>query len=319
MREKFPEAVYDTDPRAMLAKAKPDRVCICTPNSTHHPMAIAAIGAGAHVMCEKPMALTVAEALEMEAARAKAGVLGGKPLLGAINFSYRCVPGFRYARELMAAGELGTITRVNVVYLQSFLGAPDTKHSWRNDVSVAGFGALGDLGVHMLDAVGFTTGLTARRAVGLAQVAIKAKADATGVERPVTTDTNASWLIEYHGGAIGTFETTQVAPGYGNHFRIEVSGTLGTVRYYSEQPETLHLVAGKTLSKYATWKSEEFPKVAVPSGFVGQQPKSNIESFVGAIRGLNTEYPSFSDGVAAQQTLEALGESMRRAAWVDVG
>ena len=311
MRLRFPDAVFNTDPAAMLAAARPNLVCICTPNSTHHELSLQALAAGAHVMCEKPMAMTVKQAQEMESARTTAN------LLGAINFSYRCVPGFRFAREIIASGELGRIQRVNVVYLQSFLGAPDTKHSWRNDLSIAGFGTLGDLGVHMIDAVAFTTGLAATRTVGISQVLVPTKLDSAGTPKPVTTDTNASFLIEYDNGAIGTFETSQVAPGYGNHFRIEVSGTLGTVRYFSESAESLQLLAGSTLSKYSTWKSDDLPRIAVPSAFTGQQPKSNLDSFVAAIRQhTHTDYPTFADGLAAQRVLEAIGQSMLTKAWV---
>jgi hypothetical protein len=123
----------------MLRETRPDLVSICTPNKFHHPATLLALEHGAHVMSEKPMAMTVAEAEAMEAARSKTGKLGG------INFSYRNVPAFRFARELIAAGELGRILRVNTVYLQSFLGAPATAHSWRNDAALAGFGALGIL------------------------------------------------------------------------------------------------------------------------------------------------------------------------------
>ncbi len=169
------------------------------------------------------MAMTVAEAESMEAARAAAGKLGG------INFSYRNNHAFRFARELLAAGELGRLMRVSAVYLQSFLGAPATPYSWRNDVSLAGFGALGDLGVHMIDGVFFLTGLDYRRVVGLAQTLIPEKPDAGGVTRKITTDTNAAFLAELAGGVVATFETTQVAPGYGNYFRIEISGERGTL------------------------------------------------------------------------------------------
>ncbi len=175
-----------TDMGQMLQETKPDLVSICTPNKFHHPATLLALEHGAHVACEKPMAMCVAEAGAMETARARAGKLGG------INFSYRNVPAFRFARELIAHGELGRLLRVNTVYLQSFLGAPATAYSWRNDVTLAGFGALGDLGVHMIDGVHFLTGLDYRRVVGHAQTLIPEKADAAGQPRPATAISSAS-------------------------------------------------------------------------------------------------------------------------------
>ncbi len=300
------------DAEAMLRETKPDLVSICTPNKFHAPSALLAFKHGAHVACEKPMAMTVAEAEAMETARAAAGRLGG------INFSYRNVAAFRFARELIAAGELGRILRVNTVYLQSFLGAPATPHTWRNDAALAGFGALGDLGVHMIDGVWFLTGLDYRRAVGHAQTLIAEKADATGKLRPVTADTNAAWLTELAGGVIATFETTQVAPGYGNFFRIEISGERGTLAVHSDHPEEIWLRAGATLTKYATWKTD-VPLQKLPTDFLGRGAPTTPGAIVHAIRGEKVDYPTLADGLRAQRVLAAILDSMKTGAWQKIG
>lgn len=299
------------DAEKMLRETKPDLVSICTPNKFHHPLTLLALQHGAHVACEKPLAMNVAEAAEMEAARARAGKLGG------INFSYRNVAAFRFARELIAGGELGRLLRVNTVYLQSFLGAPATPHSWRNDVTVAGFGALGDLGVHMIDGVRFVTGLDYRRVVGLAQTLIPEKPDAAGVPRAVTTDTNAAFLAELSGGVVATFETSQVAPGYGNFFRIEISGERGTLAIHSDFPEDIWLRAGATLTRYATWKSD-LPQQKLPTDFLGRGGPTTPGAIVRAIRGEKVDFPTFADGLLAQRVLGAITDSMRSQAWVSV-
>ncbi len=299
------------DAEAMLRETKPDLVSICTPNKFHAPSALLSFKHGAHVACEKPMAMTVAEAEAMESARAAAGRLGG------INFSYRNVAAFRFARELIAAGELGRILRVNTVYLQSFLGAPATPHTWRNDAALAGFGALGDLGVHMVDGVWFLTGLDYRRAVGLAQTLIPEKPDAAGTVRPVTTDTNAAWLAELAGGVIATFETTQVAPGYGNFFRIEISGERGTLAVHSDHPEEIWLRAGATLTKYATWKTD-LPLQKLPTDFLGRGDPTTPGAIVHAIRGEKVDFPTFADGIRAQRVVAAVLGSMKSGAWVGI-
>lgn len=299
------------DVAKLLTETRPELVSICTPNKFHHEFALLALRHGAHVACEKPMAMTVAEAEAMETARAAAGKLGG------INFSYRNVPAFRFARELIAGGELGRLMRVNCVYLQSFLGAPATLYSWRNDVALAGFGALGDVGVHMIDGVRFVTGLDYRRVVGLAQTLIPEKPDAAGQPRKVTTDTNAAFLAQLTGDVVGTFEATQVAPGYGNFFRIEVSGERGTLAVHSDHPEELWLRAGPSLTRYATWKTD-LPLQKLPTDFIGRGGPNTPAAIVPAIRGEKVDFPTFADGLRAQRVLGALLRSVESGAWVEL-
>lgn len=299
------------DPERMLAEVKPDLVSVCTPNKFHCELTLLALRHGAHVACEKPMAMTLAEAEQMEAARAAAGRLGG------INFSYRNVAAFRFARELVARGELGRLFRVQCVYLQSFLGAPATPYAWRNDLSLAGFGALGDLGVHMLDGVHFITGLNYRRVVGLKQTLIPEKPDAAGAMQRVTTDTNAAWLSELDGGVVALFETSQVAPGYGNYFRIELSGEQGTLAVRSDTPDDVSLCAGATMTRYATWKTD-LPRQQVPTEFVNSAKPVTPGGIVPAIRGVAVDYPTFDDGLRTQRMLEAIGTSMQTQAWQTV-
>jgi predicted dehydrogenase len=311
-KERFPQAEVHTNVRRLLTKTRPDFASVCTPNHVHCPLTLAALAAGCHVMCEKPMAMTLDQAESMEQARRKAGKLG------AINFSYRNVAAFRFAREVIRSGELGRLQRINVRYLQSFLGVP-AGFVWRNDIKRAGFGALGDLGVHMLDGIAFVTELSPKRIVAGKQTLIPPRRDpVTGKPRKVTTDTNANWLVQYEGGAVGTFETSQVVPGYGNFFNVEVSGDKGLLRICSEDNETITLFGGPTLCRYGTWRHENFPKVTLPSGFTDRQPKSTMESFVKAIRGEKVEYATFADGVESQRCLAAITESIRTGAWAKV-
>jgi predicted dehydrogenase len=207
---------------------------------------------------------------------------------------------------------------VNAVYLQSFLGAPATPYSWRNDAGLAGFGALGDLGVHMIDGVFFLTGLDYRRVVGVAQTLLPDKLDAAGVRRPVTTDTNAAFLAELAGGIVATFETTQIAPGYGNHFRIEISGERGTLAVLSDQADAIWLRSGESLTKYATWKTD-LPLQQLPTDFMYRGAPPSPGAIVQAIRGNKVDFPTFADGVRAQRVLGALLDSMKSNAWQPLG
>jgi predicted dehydrogenase len=306
---RHPDAVAAPDATTMLREAKPDVVSIVTPNKFHHDLTRLCLEAGAHVACEKPMAMTLDEARAMESARQAAG------RIGLINFSYRHHPSLRFLRELALQGDLGTLTRVNVVYLQSFLGAPAIPWAWRNDAALAGFGALGDLGAHMVDTARFATGLDFQRVVGTTQTLVPEKRDGSGHMRPVTTDTNAAFLAELTGRVVGTFETTQVAPGYGNHFRLEVSGTKGTAIWHSAQEKEIQLAAGETFSRYETWVTT-LPVVTVPTGFVNAQRAQSPGVLVDLIRGATVEYPSFADGVKVQEVLDAIHRSQSAGAWV---
>jgi len=311
-KERFPQAEIDHDPAKLLARTNPDIVSVCSPNVAHHEHVIAALRAGAHVLCEKPMAMNLAQAQQMESARQAARKLG------AINFSYRHNPSFRFARELVRDGEIGRVHRVNVRYLQGWMAAETARFAWRYDAAVAGFGTVGDLGVHMLDGVAFVTGLKPRRLVGMTRVLIPSRPDHDGKPRVVTADTHANFLVDYDGDALGTFETSQATPGYGNHFVMEVSGDRGVLRFSSEDGENITLYAGRSISRFSTWKREEFPRFNIPSDFINRQPKSTMEVFVRAIRGEQVEYASFADGVAAQKCLEAITESIQTGAWANV-
>lgn len=305
---RYPHAMATQDWNAVF-ETRPDVVAVCTPNKWHCELTLKALENGAHVICEKPMAMNLDEAQRMEAARAQAGKLGY------INFSYRNNIAFRFAREIISNGELGRIRRVNVVYLQSFLGSPSNGFSWRNDIEIAGFGTLGDLGVHMIDGVRFITGLEFQRVVGTKQTLMETKRDGDGNERQVTTDTNAAWLAELSSGPIATMETTQVAPGYGNYFRIEISGDLGTIAVLSDKDRELQMTIGKSLSGYDTWTTD-LPIHAVPTGFASRQRPDGPALLIDAIQGKDADYPSFADGVAAQAVLEAIVKSTETAAWV---
>ena len=296
----------------MLDKVKPDLVSVCTPNKFHAEQTLAALAVGAHVACEKPMAMNVAEAQAMEDARAKAGTYG------LINFSYRNCVSFRFAREMIAQGELGQIQRVNAVYLQSFLGAESSLYSWRNDASLAGFGALGDLGVHMIDSARFITGLSIERVVGVAQTLIPQKKDPAGNLQSVTTDTNSSFLCQFAGGSLGNFETTQIAPGYGNYFRIEISGELGTLAVLSEQDQVIWLHQGKVMSRYGTWARDPLAKINIPTGFAGAQPSGTPACLVDVIRGVSQDYPSFADGLIAQRVVDSIFHSTKTGSWMEL-
>jgi predicted dehydrogenase len=295
------------DAKALFEALKPDLVSICTPTQLHCELTLLALRSGAHVVCEKPMAMTVPEAEAMDATCRAEGKLG------AINFSYRNAASFRYGRGLIRTGKLGQLKRVSVAYLQSFLGLSTARWSWRNDATIAGFGALGDLGVHMIDAVRFLTGREFVRVVARAQTLIPDRRDDTGKSRRVTTDTNAAFLAELTGGLLAVFETSQVATGYGDSFRIEVSGEYGTFVLNGERPDWIGLAAShaRSMTTDIRWRK-------VPIGVPPEVAPTSPGAIVHCLRGVEVSYPNFTDGVAAQRVLGGLLDSMSSGGWVSL-
>ena len=145
----------ETDWRALIERDDVQIVDICTPGDSHAEIAIAALAAGKHVLCEKPLANSVAEAEAMTEAAERAKALGVRSM---VAFNYRRVPALALARQLVAAGRLGTVRHVRAVYLQDWIVDPEFPLAWRLQKDRAGSGALGDIGAHIVDAAQFVTG-----------------------------------------------------------------------------------------------------------------------------------------------------------------
>src|ERR671921_953662 len=148
-------AEWSTDWREVVARDDIDLVDICTPGDTHAEIAIAALEAGKHVLCEKPLANTVAEAEAMADVAARAAARGVRSMVG---FTYRRVPAIGLARRLVAEGRLGEIRHVRAQYLQDWIADPQAPMSWRLEKDKAGSGALGDIGAHIVDLTQYITG-----------------------------------------------------------------------------------------------------------------------------------------------------------------
>ena len=153
----------ETSWQALVARDDIDLIDVCTPGNTHAEIAIAALEAGKHVLCEKPLANTVEEAEAMVAAAEKARAAGVRSMVG---FTYRRVPAIGLARRLVAEGRIGEIHHVRAQYLQDWIVDPQAPLSWRLDKAKAGSGALGDIGAHIVDLTQFITGDTVSRVSG---------------------------------------------------------------------------------------------------------------------------------------------------------
>ncbi len=204
------------------------------PNDTHAEPCIAAAEAGKHIICEKPLARTAAEAKPMLEAVRKAGVKH------ACAFNYRFVPALRLAREMIERGELGQIFHFRAVYLQEWIMDPQFPMVWRLKKDIAGSGALGDLGAHIIDLARFLVG-EPKSVSGLTQTFIKERPTDDGGSDMVDVDDAFVSLVQFENGAIGTLEASRYANGRKNHQRIEINGSKGSIVFNMERLNELEV------------------------------------------------------------------------------
>lgn len=234
----IPESSADW--RSAINRDDIDIVDICTPGHTHAEIALAALAAGKHVLCEKPLANDVADADRMADAAAAAAERGVVSMCG---FSYRRTPALALAKKLIDDGRLGRIRHVRAQYLQDWLTSPDAPFTWRLDRARAGSGTLGDIGAHSIDTAQWLTGsaitgvsATLRTFVESRprlneHVGLGGNADADAPREQVTVDDAVAFTASFADGALGVFEATRMAAGHRNANRIEINGELGSVAF----------------------------------------------------------------------------------------
>ena len=317
-----------TDWREVVARDDIDLVDICTPGDSHAEIAIAALEAGKHVLCEKPLANSVAEAELMTEAARKAAARGVRSSVG---FSYRRVPALALARQLVADGRLGRVHHVRALYLQDWIVDPNFPLAWRLQKDKAGSGALGDLGAHIIDLAQFVTGeqLTGvsaatetfirQRPLLEASSGLAASGDSGGRMGEVTVDDAAVFFGRTTGGALATFEATRFATGRKNAMRIEVNGSKGSLAFDFEYMNELHVYDGTVPAVDAGFRrilvtEPEHPYLSGwwPAGHGLGYEHTFTHEVVDLVRDIAADRdpsPSFADGLAVQRILAAVEES----------
>ncbi|MBC7631164.1 Gfo/Idh/MocA family oxidoreductase [Aeromicrobium sp.] len=318
----------ETDWRALLTRDDIDVIDICSPGNTHAEIAIAALEAGKHVLCEKPLANTVAEAEAMSAAAAEASTHGVRAMVG---FTYRRTPAVALARQLVASGRLGTIRHVRGQYLQDWLCDENVPMSWRLDKTVAGSGALGDIGAHIIDMAQFVTGtpitsvsglletFVPTRPVGGEPTALGGTAGADAERGPVTVDDAAAFTARFAGGAIGVFEATRFATGRKNALRLEINGSRGSLAFDFEDMNVLEFYDATEDPSTAGFRriivtEATHPYIAAwwpPGHGLGYEHgfTHQVVDLVNDIAKGADPTPSFADGLAVQRVLAAIEAS----------
>jgi predicted dehydrogenase len=327
----------ETDWRKLLTRDDVQVIDVCTPGDSHAEIAIAALQAGKHVLCEKPLANTVAEAEAMAAAAEAAKANGVRSMVG---FTYRRVPAIGLARQLVAEGKLGTIRHVRAQYLQDWIADPEAPLSWRLDKERAGSGALGDIGAHIVDLTQYITGDTIAEVSGQLETFVKERPVASsehtglsgtaGTERgPVTVDDAAVFLAKFASGALGVFEATRFATGRKNAIRIEINGSAGSLAFDFEEMNVLEFFDGTEPADIAGFRrilvtEPGHPYVAAwwPAGHgLGYEHgfTHQVVDLVTAIAKDEDPAPSFADGLQVQRVLDAVERSAgNRSTWTEI-
>ena len=315
-------ASAETDWRALIVREDVQLIDICTPGDLHAEIAIAALEAGKHVLCEKPLANTPAEAEAMTAAAQRAAAMGIRSMAG---FNYRRVPALVLARKLVAEGRLGEIRHVRATYLQDWLTDPSFPLTWRLQHDRAGSGALGDLGAHIVDLAQYLTGEPVTAVSGstttfVTQRPLPGMAASEPQTGPVTVDDAAVFAARLGAsGALGSFEVTRFAAGRKNALRIELNGELGSLAFDLERLNELefHDHAGDPLTAGFTRilvTEPGHPYLAgwwPPGHILGWDVTftHEVADLVAAIAAGTDPQPSFADGLHVQRVLAAIQES----------
>jgi predicted dehydrogenase len=313
---------YETDYRLLLERDDIDLVDVATPGNTHHEIAIAALEAGKHVLCEKPLANTLEEAREMLDAA------GAAATINMVCFNYRRVPAVQLAKRLIEEGRLGEIRHWRAAYLQDFVLDPDFPLIWRFQREAAGSGALGDLGAHLVDLAHFLIG-PITRVVGTAETFIKERPlEGSGVERgQVTVDDAATFLARFENGAIGTFEATRLAPGRKNRNSFEINGSKGSLVFDLERMNELEVYFvddPADLQGFRTVMVTEphHPYVGAwwpPGHIIGYEHTfvHTVKDLLDAIAAGKSPPPTFEDGYRCQAVLDAVERSLESGTWTE--
>ena len=317
----------ETDWRTLIGRDDVDLVDVCTPGDSHAEIAIAALEAGKHVLCEKPLANTVAEAEDMTRAAQAAAARGVRSMVG---FNYRRVPALALARNLVASGRLGELRHVRAQYLQDWIVDPEFPLVWRLRREVAGSGALGDIGAHIVDAAQFVTGQTVTGVSALLETFVKQRPllDATsgGLAATggsgtgeVTVDDTAVFTARLSQGAIGVFEATRFATGRKNAIRLEVNGSKGSLAFDFEAMNELQVHDAGADADVAGWTriqvtESTHPYMAgwwPPGHLIGYEHTFTHEvvDLLGDIAAGRDPEPSFADGLQVQRVLAAVEDS----------
>jgi predicted dehydrogenase len=300
-----------------------DLIDICTANSLHMPLALAAAKSGKHIICEKPLARNSQEARVMLDAVNEAGV---KHM---VAFNYRRVPAIAFAKKLIEEGKIGKVYHFNSVYYQDWLLDPNVPFSWRLDAKECGLGgASGEMSSHIIDLARYLVG-ELEAVCADATVFIKKRPFSSGNGKGiVTTDDAANILARFSNGALGTFLGTRFAPGRKNYMRLEIFGSDGSLVFNLERMNELEYYTTNDDPSVRGFRNilitesvHPYMKSWWPPGhIIGWEHTfvHEIAAMLGSIAENLPIQPDFYDGYRCQQVLDAITESIYEKKWIKI-
>lgn len=297
-------------------------IAIATPNHLHKDMALAALAAGKHVHCEKPLATAIDDAAAM--AEAAAAHPGQHTLVG---YNYLCNPLIHEARRLIAAGRIGTPVHFRGTHVEDYMADPDVPFSWRCDRHLAGTGALGDVGSHIVAMADYLVGPIAEVSADAVTV-VTERRQADGTMRRVENEDQAQCLVRFRSGATGTLEASRVAAGRKMGLTFEITGRNGAIIFDQERMNEIRLYESGGDAATAGFKTilsgpdhPDFGHFVPAAGHgLGFNDLKVIEvrRMIRAVTRGNAVHPDFADALRFERTVDAIARSAEERRWIAV-
>ena len=334
-RQRFGFEEASSDWRAVVARPDIDLVDIVTPNDSHAEIAIAAAKAGKHIICEKPLARTVVESKSMLDAVNAAGVIH------MVAFNYRRTPAVALAHKFITEGRIGKIVNFRGTYLQDWSADPDSPLSWRFSKKVAGSGAVGDIGTHVVDMARFLVG-DINSVNAMTHTYVKARPlQSGGVDKLGAADKNASGprgevdvddemltMLRFANGAVGSIEATRNAYGRNNFLTFVIHGDRGSIVFNYERRDELQVMFADDPAEVRGFRTIYTGPAhpygdglwPIPGLGIGYTETKIVECYdlCKAIASGKQPSPNFADGYRIEQIAEAILHSGESGQWTDV-
>lgn len=307
------------DWRTLVADPKVELVAIATPNHLHAEMGLAALDAGKAVYCEKPMATDLAGARRM-AERAR-----GRPTL--LGYNYLRGPAIGLMKAMIASGELGEIVAFKGRFAEDYMADPAAPHSWRCVRALAGSGALGDLGSHLLSFAIHLVG-DVQAVAGEVSTIVPTRLKAGGGMAPVENDDQVHAVLRFAGGARGVLDISRIAWGYKNHLAVEITGTKGTLVFDQERLNELRLYQAGQSPRTGGFSTilagPQHPPYGAFSPAAGHQlgygdlKTAEVGHLLRGLAGHEALYPDFTVGLVIERIAAAIERASAERRWVEL-
>jgi predicted dehydrogenase len=334
-RQRFGFEEASTDWRSVIERPDIDVVDIVTPNDSHAEIAIAAAKAGKHVICEKPLARTVAEA------KAMLDAVQAAKVIHMVAFNYRRTPAVALARKYIAEGRIGKILNFRGTYLQDWSADPNSPLSWRFSKKIAGSGTLGDIGTHVVDMARYLVGeIQAVNAMTKTYIPTRplqaggvdklgaAEKSTDGPRGVVDVDDEVLTMLRFESGAIGSIEATRNAYGRNNFLTFEVHGEKGSIVFNYERRDELQVMFAEDPADARGFRTVYTGPAhpygeglwPIPGLGIGYTETKIVEAYdlFKAIASGEQPSPNFLDGYVIECIAEAILKSAESGLWVEV-